>query len=56
MCFSRHVVTERLLINHHGEPRKIVTDKLRSYDVAQSIGSINPVLVGIRVYWVLGLS
>jgi putative transposase len=25
---------KRLLKNHHGEPRKIVTDKLRSYDVA----------------------
>jgi len=25
---------ERLLKNHHGEPRKIVTDKLRSYGVA----------------------
>ena len=24
----------RLLKNHHGEPRKIVTDKLRSYGVA----------------------
>ena len=24
----------RLLENHHGEPRKIVTDKLRSYPVA----------------------
>jgi len=27
-------MTERLLKNHHGEPRKIVTDKLRSYGVA----------------------
>jgi len=25
---------KRLLKNHQGEPRKIVTDKLRSYDVA----------------------
>ena len=25
---------KRLLKNHHGEPRKIVTDKLRSYGVA----------------------
>jgi len=28
-CFFK-----RLLKNHHGEPRKIVTDKLRSYGVA----------------------
>ena len=25
---------KRLIANHHGEPRKIVTDKLRSYGVA----------------------
>jgi len=38
MCFSRRVVTERakrfFRRNHHCEPRKIVTDKLRSYGVA----------------------
>jgi len=34
MYFSRRVVTVRLLKNHRGEPRKIVTDKLRSYGVA----------------------
>ena len=34
MCFSRHVVTERLLKNHPSEPRKSVTDKLGSYGVA----------------------
>jgi putative transposase len=34
MCFSKPVETVRLLKNHQGEPRKIVTDKLRSYGVA----------------------
>jgi len=34
MCFCRSDGMAQLLRNNHGDPRKIVTDKLRSYGVA----------------------